>query len=56
MRHDDLFAPVIVFPSESSVKAHRARCLALGAKECVWRWEDLYREIARVFDIEGGAD
>jgi SIR2-like domain len=52
MRHDDLFAPVIVFASHKSVQAHRARALAMGARACVHRWEDLFQEIARLFETQ----
>jgi hypothetical protein len=50
MRHGDLLAPTIVFAWQDTVRDNRPRALALGARECLWRWEDLFREIARLFN------
>jgi hypothetical protein len=50
MRHDDLFAPVIVFASRKSVQAQRERAMTMGAQATVYRWEDLFREIERLLE------
>jgi len=52
MRHQDLFAPVIVFASGAHADQNRQRALALGAQGYVSNWADLFRQIERV--LSGG--
>ena len=54
IRHQDVRVPVIVFASGDRANENRVAALKLGALAFVFRWETLFREVARVF--EQGAD